>query len=67
MRKANPHLNGLVITGYERGVDRRALEQVGIVGAIRKPFDMDTLIAAPSTRQWTRVCRADRRSRAGKR
>ena len=46
MRRANPHVRGLAITDHERGVDRVALQRMGIVDVIQKPFDIDTLTTA---------------------
>lgn len=43
LRKVNPHLKGLVITGYALEDDLRALREEGILEVVQKPFDIDVL------------------------
>jgi len=43
LRKANPHLKAVVITGYALEEDLRELRGEGIMDVIHKPFDLSTL------------------------
>jgi two-component system cell cycle sensor histidine kinase/response regulator CckA len=43
LRKANPHLKAVVITGYTLEEDLRELREEGIVDVIHKPFDLGTV------------------------
>jgi CheY-like chemotaxis protein len=41
--KTDPHVKALAITGYTLTVDRRELEDAGIIDVVTKPFDATTL------------------------
>jgi PAS domain S-box-containing protein len=43
LRKENPHLKAVVMTGYTLEEDLRELMEEGIVDVIHKPFDLGTL------------------------
>ena len=43
LRKIDPHLKGLVATGYALEEDLQELVEEGIVDIVHKPFDVDTL------------------------
>ena len=43
LRKVNPHLKGLVITGYALKDDLRTLRDEGILEVVQKPFDIEAL------------------------
>ncbi len=43
LRKLNPDLKGLALTGYALKEEREKLKQVGIVDFIQKPFNIDTI------------------------
>jgi two-component system cell cycle sensor histidine kinase/response regulator CckA len=43
LRKVDPHLKGVVITGYALEDDLRGLREEGILEVVRKPFDVGTL------------------------
>jgi two-component system cell cycle sensor histidine kinase/response regulator CckA len=43
LRKVNPHLKGLVITGYALKDDLRTLREEGILDVVQKPFDVGAL------------------------
>jgi len=43
LRKANPHLKGLALTGYVLADDLQELRKLGILEVIHKPFDVSTL------------------------
>jgi signal transduction histidine kinase/ActR/RegA family two-component response regulator len=43
LRKEDPHLRAVAITGYALGDDLEDLKETGIVDVIRKPFEVHTL------------------------
>jgi two-component system cell cycle sensor histidine kinase/response regulator CckA len=43
LRKVNPHVKGLVITGYALGDDLHVLREEGILEVVQKPFDVGAL------------------------
>ncbi|MCP4536196.1 MAG: response regulator [Chloroflexi bacterium] len=43
LRKIDPDLKGLALTGYALTEEREKLKQIGIMGFIQKPFDIDTI------------------------
>jgi len=43
LRKLDPHMKGLIITGYALKEDLRQLKEEGILEVVYKPFDIDTL------------------------
>lgn len=43
LRKLDPHLKGLIITGYALKEDLQQLKEEGILEVVYKPFDIDTL------------------------
>jgi len=46
LRRENPDLKALVITGYVMETDRKELEKAGFLGVVTKPFDTDRLAKA---------------------
>jgi CheY-like chemotaxis protein len=43
LRKMNPRMKGVAVTGYALEEDLRELREEGIVDVIHKPFDLSTL------------------------
>jgi len=46
LRKADPHLKALMITGYVLSEDVRELREAGVVEVVQKPFEVNILAEA---------------------